>query len=247
MKTKIPHTYEEAFLLLDKRLKKSERIEIAKHPVTFDLHFGLGLWIRNSWIYGHSDEYLCDEPEHKDMPIVVMSDMESSDLIERYIVYLRKKYNIQNTEGIINEMTVPLKAYKTRVDGLRFLLVENWCLCKWCQLFNPECENFAHWITELKACIDNLKFLDIKNGIDKRRTLTRMLVNDYDYNDANMIERIVRGKFVRENISDNIQKVRVCIEFADNINGLIDAISLDAIDSDEYIQNTSLVSTCLRT
>lgn len=238
MKTKIPHTYEEAFLLLDKRLKKSERIEIAKHADTFDLHFGLGLWIRNRWIYGHSDEYLCDEPEHKDMPIIVMSDMESSDLIERYIVYLRKKYNIQNAEGIINEMAVPLKVYKTRVDGLRFQLVENWCLCKWCQLFNPECENFAHWITELKTCIDNLKFLDIKNGIDKRRTLTRMLVNDYDYNDANMIERIVRGKFVRENISDNIQKVRVCIEFADNINGLIDAISLDAIDSDEYIQNT---------
>ena len=146
--------------------------------------------------------------------------------------------DVLNRIGIINKMAVPLKAYKTRVDGLRFQLVENWCLCKWCQLFNPESENFAHWITELKACIDNLKFLDIKNGIDKRRTLTRMLVNDYDYNNANMIERIVRGKFVRENINDNNQKVRVCTEFADNINSLIDAISMDAIDSDEYIQNT---------
>ena len=92
--------------------------------------------------------------------------------------------------------------------------------------------------TFVRACIDNLKFLDIKNGIDKRRTLTRMLVNDYDYNNANMIERIVRGKFVRENISDNNQKVRVCTDFSDNISGLIDAISMDAIDSDEYIQNT---------
>lgn len=146
--------------------------------------------------------------------------------------------DVLNRIGIINEMAVPLKTYKTRVDGLRFQLVENWCLCKWSELFNPECENFAHWITELKACIDNLKFLDIKNGIDKRRTLTRMLVNDYDYNNANMIERIIRGKFVRENISDNNQKICVCTEFADNINGLIDAISLDAIDSDEYIQNT---------
>ena len=52
-----------------------------------------------------------------------------------------------------------------------------------------------------------------------------------------MIERIVRGKFVRENISDNNQKICVCAEFADNINGLIDAISMDAIDTDEYIQN----------
>ena len=50
--------------------------------------------------------------------------------------------------GVINEMAVPLKDYRARVDGLRFQLVENWCLCKWCQLFNPECENFAHWVTE---------------------------------------------------------------------------------------------------
>ena len=144
--------------------------------------------------------------------------------------------NVLKRVGLINEMAVPLKAYKKRVDGLRFQLVENWCLCKWCQLFNPECENFAHWIAELKACIDNLKFLDIKNGINKRKILTKMLVNDYDYDSANMIERIVRGKFVRENISDNDQKVRVCIEFADHINELIDAISLDVIDTDEYIQ-----------
>lgn len=140
--------------------------------------------------------------------------------------------------GLINEMAVPLKNYQTRVDGLRFQLVINWCLCKWCQLYNPECDNFKHWINELKACIDNLKFLNIKNGIDKRKILTRMLVNDYDYNDANMIERIVRGKFVIEKILDNNQKVKVCIEFADNINELIDAISIEAIETDEYIQKT---------
>lgn len=146
--------------------------------------------------------------------------------------------DVLNRIDMINEMAVPLKAYRARVDGLRFQLVENWCLCKWCQLFNPECENFAHWITELKACIDNLKFLDIKNGIDKRKTLIKMLVTDYDYDNANMIERIVRGKFVREGLTDNTQKVQTCTAFADNIIGLIDAISMEAIDSDEYIQNT---------
>ena len=135
-------------------------------------------------------------------------------------------------------MAVSLKTYRARVDDLRFQLVENWCLCKYCELFNPECENFAHWITELKACIDNLKFLDIKNGIDKRRTLIKMLVRDYDYDNANMIERIIRGKFVRENLTDNVQKAQVCTAFADNIFGLIDAISMETIDSDEYIQNT---------
>lgn len=146
--------------------------------------------------------------------------------------------DVLNRIGMINEMAVPLKTYRARVDGLRFQLVENWCLCKWCQLFNPECENFAHWVTELKVCIDNLKFLDIKNNIDKRKTLIKMLVKDYDYDNANMIERIIRGKFVRENLNDNIQKIQACTAFADNIMGLIDAISMEAIDSDEYIQNT---------
>lgn len=140
--------------------------------------------------------------------------------------------------GLINEMVVPLKSYKARVDGLRFQLVENWCLCKWCQLFNTESENFSHWIAELKACINNLKFLDIKNGINKRRILIRMLIKDYDYDNSNMIERIIRSKFIKENIHDNNQKNCICSEFADNINELINVISDDTIDTDEYIQNT---------
>ena len=145
--------------------------------------------------------------------------------------------------GLITEQAVPLKVYKTRVDGLRFQLVENWCLCKWCQLFNPESGKFAHWASELKACIDNLKDLGIKNGIDKRRILTRMLVDDYDYNMVSMIERIVRGKFVREGICEDYncesyKRESVCKEFADNVSGLIDVISMDTIDTDEYIRKT---------
>ena len=141
-------------------------------------------------------------------------------------------------KSMINEMAVPLKSYKSRVDGLRFQLVENWCLCKWCQIYNHECMTFLHWCTELKTCIDNLKFLDIKNGIDKRKTLMKMLINDYDYNDPNMIERIIRGKFVKEHIDNNLQKSKVCTEFADGINDLINVISLNSIDTTEYLQNT---------
>lgn len=136
--------------------------------------------------------------------------------------------------GMLTEMSVPLKTYRDRVDGLRFQLVENWCLCKWCQLYNADCETFNHWKVELKTCIDNLKFLDIKNGVDKRKTLIRMLVDDYDYNDPNMIERIVRGKFVKEKIG-NQEKIQVCLAFADNIGDLIDTISMQAIDTEEYL------------
>lgn len=146
--------------------------------------------------------------------------------------------DVLNRIGMVNEMAVRLKDYKQRVDGLRFRMVENWCLSKWCQLFNPECENFQHWINELKACMDNLKYLDIKNGIDKRKTLIKMLVKDYDYDNVNMIERIIRGKFAKENITDINQKITVCKEFADDINNLIDAISIDSIEIEHYLEQT---------
>lgn len=144
--------------------------------------------------------------------------------------------------GMLTEMSVPLKAYRDRVDGLRFQLVENWCLCKWCQLYNPKNENFNHWIVELKACINNLKLLDIKNGVDKRKTLLRMLVNDYDYDDTNMIIRIINDKFDSEKIMDNNQRVRVATEFADSIQKLIETISINTVSTNGYIQNTFLNS-----
>ena len=146
--------------------------------------------------------------------------------------------DVLNRIGVMNEMAVPLKIYRARVDGLRFQLVENWCLCKYCQLFNPECENFAHWLKELKACINNLKFLDIKNGIDKRRTLTLMLIDDYDYDKTNMIVRIINDKFDSENIYNNIQRARVASAFADGIQNLIEVISVDTISTNSYIQTT---------
>lgn len=146
--------------------------------------------------------------------------------------------DVLNRIGMVNEMAVRLKDYKHRVDVLRFRMVENWCLAKWCQLFDPECENFQHWINELKACMDNLKYLDIKNGIDKRKTLIKMLVKDYDYDNVNMIERIIRGKFAKENITDINQKITVCKEFADNITNLIDAISIDSIEIEHYLEQT---------
>ena len=146
--------------------------------------------------------------------------------------------DVLNRIGVMNEMAVPLKIYRARVDGLRFQLVENWCLCTYCQLFNPECENFAHWLKELKACINNLKFLDIKNGIDKRRTLTLMLIDDYDYDKTNMIVRIINDKFDSENINNNTQRARVASAFADGIQNLIEVISVDTISTNSYIQTT---------
>ena len=143
-----------------------------------------------------------------------------------------------NRIGLITEMAVPLKKYKERVDGLRFQLVENWCLCRYCQLFDTENICFKHWINELEAVIENLKFLDIKDRISKEKTLTGMLISDYDYNDSEMIKRIMAGKFKKEKITDLKKIESVCLDFANSIGNIIDVISNDNIILDDYLEDT---------
>ena len=99
-----------------------------------------------------------------------------------------------------DEMSASLKSYRDRIENLRFQLVENWCLCKYCQMFNSQNLNYNHWVKELKIYIDGLKYVNLKNGIDKRKPLKMVLVDYFDLNDENMIFRMIRSKFKREGL-----------------------------------------------
>ena len=46
-----PKTAAEAFKRLDRRLTNEEKLQIAKAKDLVEFHFGLGMWIRNYWIY----------------------------------------------------------------------------------------------------------------------------------------------------------------------------------------------------
>ena len=50
MKTKIPHTKNEAFAQLDAMLSEEDKSAIMNGD-PFEFHFSLGMWIRNNWIY----------------------------------------------------------------------------------------------------------------------------------------------------------------------------------------------------
>ena len=148
------------------------------------------------------------------------------------------------TQQVLSEMAEPLKKYIKRIESIRFQLAENWCLCKYCQLYSQNNPNFAHWITELRPCIQYLKFVDINNGIDKKRTLQRVLVGQYDFNSANMIKRIIEDKFADENINDATIISTVSNELANSINGLIEVISNNNITikrNSEHIHKQSSV------
>lgn len=131
-----------------------------------------------------------------------------------------------------------MKDYKNRVDGLRFQLVENWCLCKYCNIFDRDNPNFNHWKIELRSVLKNLKMINIKGNIDKYKVLSKMLIEDYDYNDSRMIFRIIEDKFDDEHINDWFKKERVSIEFTKNITNLINVMANDSIKLNDYIAHT---------
>ena len=159
--------------------------------------------------------------------------------------YRRKDYwhqvikdEVDASEGklpIVNEMSLPLDKYIGRIESFRFELAENWCLCKWCQLFDPANINFGHWKKELCTYIKRLKMITLKNNANKYKHLHDVLVDECDYNDEGMIVDIIADKFKKEGIVDEAQMHAAAYAFADNIEKLIEVIADRSLSLESYI------------
>lgn len=67
----------------------------------------------------------------------------------------------QLEHGATSEKMFSVEEFKGRVDGLRFQLIENWCLCKYCQLYDSANENYGHWVAEFCACANYLRRFEV--------------------------------------------------------------------------------------
>jgi len=94
---KIPKTKEECFAILDEMLSAEEKAQIAEMEDTIDLHFTLGMWIRNNWIYPQNQEEVekllrqFDDSGDEDMPMFIHPDDYSSTILDAYQEYLKRK------------------------------------------------------------------------------------------------------------------------------------------------------------
>lgn len=106
----IPTTSRQAFKILDNMLTEEEKkAALAKSGDDFceDEHFGLGLWIRNNWIYTQEED--SEEVNEKrkqclrmlagkeipmigNIPFIGDPDTVSSSFLERYHDHLRRKH-----------------------------------------------------------------------------------------------------------------------------------------------------------
>lgn len=150
--------------------------------------------------------------------------------------YRRKDNSVKNAEkfwnsvlnrktSMLSEMAIPLKMFIRDIEGLKFQIVQNWCLCKWCQLFDPMNDNFNHWKEELSSYMLQLQNTKIKNGISKKKHLNKYFIDYYEFNDKDVVIGAIRDKFYKENIIDQKQINVVAIKFTQNIEQLINVIS----------------------
>ena len=89
--TKIPNSIAEAFALLDAKLTAEEKNQLLQADDSVDFHFGLGLWIRNNWLYPESG---ADFPfSFGEDQLFMDPDDFSDELIQRYILHLKENRN----------------------------------------------------------------------------------------------------------------------------------------------------------
>ena len=97
VKKTIPRTKEECFAILDEMLSAEEKAQIAEMEDTIDLHFTLGMWIRNNWIYPQNQEEVekllrqFDDSGDEDMQLFIHPDDYSSTILDAYQEYLKSK------------------------------------------------------------------------------------------------------------------------------------------------------------
>ena len=139
------------------------------------------------------------------------------------------------TDEINGSTFLPLSSERTGLPV--YIQIDNWCLSKYCQIYDAQNKNYNHWIIELRAHMENIKSLNIKQG-DKLKTLKKMLIYDYDFDDVSTIHRIIIGKFHRENIT-NVNVISfICNEFTYSVGAFIDTLGIDSIITDNYLKYT---------
>ena len=97
--------------------------------------------------------------------------------------------------GLIQEMALPMKKYKQYIIGMRKQIAENWCLCKYCQMFDPSNYNFNHWRGELYAALDGVNDIHFNKFILKMSALTEVMNDAYEYDTKIAVKKSIKSKF----------------------------------------------------
>lgn len=127
-------------------------------------------------------------------------------------------------ESYIFEMAYDRKEIKKRVEALTNQIIENWCLIKYCSLYDKTNTNKYHWKQELKTHLYNIYEMKIKGGNAKTKynLISEIIYDKKEITTSSKISSIIRIKFRQENVIIHNDICDSCIE---NLNYIIELIS----------------------
>ena len=96
-------------------------------------------------------------------------------------------------ESYIFEMAYDRKELKKRVEALTNQIIENWCLIKYCTLYDNENRNKNHWKQELRAHLYNIYEMKIKGGnaTAKYNLISEIIFDKREITTTNKISLII--------------------------------------------------------
>lgn len=96
------------------------------------------------------------------------------------------------------EMAYDRQKYMNYLEGQIDNLVENWCLCKYCSLYDTVNLNHEHWRDELAAIFK--KSTRMKCTVSKQRAVHEQLIKKAELNDVSVVNDILISKLKHEHI-----------------------------------------------
>lgn len=135
----------------------------------------------------------------------------------------------------ISEMATKLSEFNLSVKNIINQIIENWCLVKWCDSHkhNQTSERLRnHWASELKGHMNSIVNVKLKSG-RKDKTIRKILIDDLELNDDNVIANIIRKKFNEEGLSKYINNIS--FECANHITDICNILSGNEDTVEDYI------------
>ena len=138
------------------------------------------------------------------------------------------------------EMAYNRSKYQDDLDALTDQLVQNWCLVRYCSVFDNKNRNASHWKQELYAHISNLQRKTLK--VDKRRATEEVLLKWRELTNMDLVIRAIDDKWYKERLDIDADYTNIITaDFVEyGIYELIDMISakeLTRADINDYINN----------
>lgn len=110
----------------------------------------------------------------------------------------------------IFEMAYSREQYIDNIDDIADQIVENWCLIRYCTLYDKDNKNKAHWKQELKSYCKKLLRSVVK--VNKLKATQDAMIEMLELDNQKIVEVTIADKFEKENFEI---KQDICKDFSE--------------------------------